>query len=272
MSDYFLQKFWQNIKDTSWPEISTWEDFALLDKHIKKECFEQHSLQQRLDEIEDPQHWLPHSMVIFKKDQFVFFNISKCGSTHYKDFFINRLGWKQICPKSIEELTPYIKFGLMMHPLDRYLKGIAQFAWMFDIRDDHIERLVTECFMPDLHSASYTLQFDNLIDEIHWIPFQRMSDYAVKSCMNDLFAYYHSTIRIPTEHPAIGVANPQKKMLQQKITTIWNQRIDCNLENLQDTNFGCSLYFIYSAFAKDLKFYRSLCTHFNPDWSHLKAN
>lgn len=271
MSDFYLKKFWNDVKDATWPEVSTWNDFYALDQHIQQECFCRHGLQQRLAEIENPDYWLPHALPgMIKKDRFVFIPLPKCGSAHYKDFFINRLGWSRFQPRSLDELASYVKFGLMMHPLDRYLKGLTEFAWRFEIKDQDLQRFVTSCFMPDDHAISYSLYLGQLLADTHWIPFQDMTDIEVKSCMNKLFHHYGSNIEIPITHPAIHVSPQDKKILYQKIMSYWHQRQEP--EDSSPSRDNTNLYLIYKAHAKDLEFYRQLKNTFKSDWLHLKAH
>jgi hypothetical protein len=43
---YNLQSFYQRVKDSSWPDCSTVDEFYNLPDYIQKECFEQHGLKQ----------------------------------------------------------------------------------------------------------------------------------------------------------------------------------------------------------------------------------
>jgi len=218
MSDYYLQKFWKDVKDSSWPELYTSEDFAKIDQHFIDECFDQHNLAQRLKEIEDPQYWSIYSLgEFFIKDEFVFINIPKCGSRHYYNFFIKQLNWKRYYPKSFDELKGLVKFGLMMHPLDRYLKGLTEFVWQLNLKDTiDLKKLSETSFIPDIHSTPYHLMLGDLIEDIHWVPFKLFKDQEVKSYMNNMFARYESSIRVPIDYPPIHVSSPEKKDIHKK--------------------------------------------------------
>lgn len=274
MSDYYLNKFWNDVKDPSWPDVKTWEDFIKLEESIQQECFILHGLEQRLTEIENPEHWRIHSLCeMFQKDQFLFINVPKCGSSHYWNFFLDRLGWTRYFPDSINDLQDYVKFGLMMHPLDRYLKGLTQFIWILNLKDKiNLDNFVTGCFIPDLHSIPYHLLFNDLIESIHWIPFSLFTDEQTKSCMNALFATYNSNIKIPVSHPTKNVSPPEKKILHEKISTHWRNRTELSRSTIERSrDFRQNLYIVYRYYAQDLKFYRELITNFKPDWSHIKG-
>jgi len=273
MSDYYLQKFWQDVKDPSWPNVSTYDDFINLDSSLIDECIQQHGLKQRLDEIEDSNYWRIRNLGdMFIKDNFVFFNVPKCGSRHYHDFFLNRLNWERYYPESIDDLKGLVKFGLMMHPLDRYLKGLTEFLWQFRLSETiDIERFVMSAYMPDIHSISYYQMFGNLVDDIHWIPFKLMEDREVKTCMNNLFSRHDSLLQVPVDHPPIHVSGPEKKELNKKITQCWLARQEP--KKIIGTSYPTlseNLYLVYYAYAQDLKFYRSLADVFKHDWSHIK--
>lgn len=277
MSDYYLTKFWNDVKDPSWPDISTWDDWLRVPEAMRRECIEVHDLYKRLADLEDPDHWRPWVIVPYQKDRFVFMNVLKCGSSHYRDFFENRLGWKRLEIASLKELRPYIKFGLMMHPLERYLKGLTQFAWDMGIRDDiKVEQMTISCVMPDSHSLSYHFQFGDLMHDINWIPFKGMTDHETKSCMNRLFHCFGSDMEIPLEHPPQNVTVGTKLKLYQTICRHWRDRLPPTKENGRSIDdpvpiqFNLNLYMVYMAFAQDLKFYRDLLGTFKPDWSHLR--
>jgi len=277
MSDYFLHKFWQDVKDPAWPDITTYDEFNNLDKNLINECFQQHGLKQRLAEIENLDYWrllkLNTATEMFKKDNFVFFNVSKCGSRHYYEFFVKRLGWKRYSTESFDELKGLIKFGLMMHPLERYLKGLTEFLWELKIADQiNLESFVTSCYVPDQHSASYHLMFGEVIHDIHWIPFKSMEDREVKQCINSLFSKYGSSICIPVEHPPKHVSSPEKKLLYKTLAQHWLNRPELKKppDHIDPKKFE-NLYLIYHTYSQDLGFYRSLIDSFRPDWSHIKT-
>lgn len=270
MSDYFLQLFWKQVKDPQWPDVNTWDDFLQINDQIKSECMLVHGLEQRLSEIEDTNYWAIRSYgEWFRKDRFIFVNVPKCGSTHYFMFFLGHLGWEHFFPTSLDELDGYVTFGLMMHPLEKYLKGITEFIWAHELagRID-LEKFVTNALMPDLHSIPYFHQFGELMDDIHWIPFQTMKDHQVKSCMNSLFAHYNSTMTIPVDFPRVHESPNEKLAIFNEIKHHWQNRKEPQPSR---DKFNNNLYGVYHAFAQDLKFYRKLIENFKSDWSHLKT-
>ena len=274
MSDYYLTKFWKNVKDSSWPNVETWDDFININDSIKKECYNVHGLQDRLDVIENVEYWQARAIAQFQKDQFLFINVPKCGSAHYYDFFRNRLDWQPMPVNNMDDIKRHVNFGLMMHPLDRYLKGLTQFIWEHDLTDHiNLERFVTDCVIPDWHSMPYSLMFGTHMNNIHWIPYSSMTAQQTKSCMNALFKLYESEISIPLDHPVLHESPPKKQQLFKQILKIWQSRQEPTFHKplCKNNDNNSNLYLIYQLYAKDLQFYRQLITNFKPDWSHIKG-
>jgi hypothetical protein len=268
MTDYFLKNFYQDVKDASWPEIQNYNDFAKLNHDIKSECFAVHKLEQRLEEIEDKHYWAVYDhFEYFRKDQFIFVNIPKCGSRHFDDFFVSTLGWKKYYPHAVSDLDNFVIFGVLMHPIDRWLKGVTEFLWQHQIADSvDLEAFAKACLFPDIHSYPLSLYFDDLYEKIHWIPFQLFSDTEVKRSMNELFKLYNSPMVIPTTHNIIHQSTPEKLELYKKIKHHWLNRNPQDLETFQATN----LYTLYRFLSNDLKLYRKTVDNFDINWNHLK--
>ena len=92
MSEIFLQKFYDNVKDPSWPQlIETYSDFVKLPDSIKNECYQQHGLESTLNQIEDSDYWLASHrsrVVVYRHHSLVFIPVPKCGFIYYHDLFI----------------------------------------------------------------------------------------------------------------------------------------------------------------------------------------
>jgi len=263
MSDWFLKKSYQDIRDPCWPSINYWDDFLRLEEHIKQECKEQHALDHWLNYLHgDNFSTLNSHQPFFQKDQFVFVNIAKCGSQHHEDFFVRRLGWSQRTLRDLQaqQRQDLVFFGLMMHPLRRYLKGVTEYIFAQNISkciDFDYFMQYTVC--PDLHSMPYSMIVWPALDHIHWIPFSSMQPKEVKQCMNKLFAYYNSDLCVPTEHPPLHQSCPEQLAIFQQVQTAWEKQ-------------GTAMYYVYKMHHGDIRFYHDLIEKFQPDWSHLNKD
>jgi hypothetical protein len=263
MSDWFLKKSWQDIRDSSWPDIEYWDDFLRLDDRIKLECNEQHAFQDWIDHLHgDDFSDLNVHQKFYQKDQFVFVNVGKCGSMHHEDFFVHRLGWTQ---RTLRELKVplyenYVFFGLMMHPLRRYLKGVTEYIFAQNISHCvDFDYFMEYTICPDLHSMPYSMIVRPELDRIHWIPLSGMPPQEVKQCMNRLFKYYGSDLCIPTEHPPLHESGPEQLNIFHQVKAAWEKQ-------------GTAMYYVYKMHKGDIKFYHDLIERFQPDWSHLADN
>jgi len=261
MSDIFLKELWQDIKDPHWPDIELWDDFALLSGDIKSQAAHR-GLYQRMAEINDADYWRPRSMQIdcYQKDRFVFVNVGKCGYQHHRDFFLHRLGWHHLPSEQLYHQKDIVMFGLMMHPLRRYLKGLTEFLWDQRISEQiNIDRFMEYAFIPDNHSMPVSMQCGPYFKQIHWIPFADRSATQVKTLMNTLFQKYGSSLTVPLEHPALHESHYEKHMLFDSIKKSWETKHK-------------SCYIIYQLHSTDLEFYQELVDSFRDDWSHFDIN
>lgn len=259
MSDWFLKKIWEDIKDPSWPDIEYWDDFLKVDQHIQKECLDVYKIDQELNKFYDPSLWDTHVHPdLFQHDKFVFINIAKCGSRHHEDFFLKRLQWKKRDYHEIKDREDLVYFGLIMNPIRRYLKGLTEFIWQQNMRTTiNMEKFMKETIVPDIHSLPYSIFIrPDLYKKIHWIPFSDMLPSEVKQAMNNLFKKYGTDLTIPTEHPSIHESTDEKIKIFNDVKNAWEKEHDI-------------MYLVYLLYGPDMKFYNDLIQKFKPDWSHI---
>lgn len=256
-----FHEFWQSIKSPAWPNVEFWSEFVRIDPDIQKECRDQYALQQQLDKIENFEYWHCNSLYpLYRKEDWVFVNVSKCGFIHYQDFFLDRLGWQVFVPNSYRDLDEVNMFGLMMDPHRRYLKGVTEWLWKTNLFPHmNIDRIFSDIVFPDIHSAPVSQCLGSIINRVNWIPFELMTDHEVKTCMNKLFEKKSSSITVPLSHPAMHNSPKDKQQLYQALKTVFfNQTFHKN--NIAD---------IHRALVPDTIFYRNLVDKFSPDWQHL---
>lgn len=260
MSDWFLKKSYRDIRDASWPDIDYWDDFLCLSDSIKRECKEQHALDHWINYLHsDEFSSLNAHQRFFQKDRFVFVNVAKCGSVHHEDFFVRRLNWSKLTLRDLEaqQRQDLVFFGLMMHPLRRYLKGVTEYIFVQGISQCiDLDNFMEYTVCPDIHSMPYSMIVRPDLDRIHWIPLNKMQPQEVKQCMNRLFEHYCSDLRIPVEHPPLHESTPEKTAIFHQVKTVWEKQ-------------GQAMYNVYQMHHGDIKFYHDLIERFRPDWSHL---
>lgn len=259
MSDWFLKSMWQDIKDPSWPDVEYWDDFIKLKDEIKSECRELHGIMNRVSEIGNPEYWRSYvNLHVLQKDRFVFVCIPKCGSVHHVDFFVNRLGWQKKIFRDIQHETDLVYFGLLMHPIRRYLKGVTEFIWHQGLADtiDMDEFMKFACLC-DQNCLPYNIMSSLPIEQVNWIPFSSMSPTQVKQCMNNLLELHGSDIRLPLHHPMLHQSNEDKSKLFDRVKHSWGGQQQI------------SIYTVYMLYASEIDFYQKLIENFRYDWSHV---
>lgn len=267
MSEIFLQKFYDDIKDPTWPQlIENYSDFVNLPERIKNECFQQHGLDSRLNQIEDTDYWLAShrsTVVVYKYQTLVFLPVPKCGYVYYHDLF-TRLGWEKTTLDKID-FDQHVVFTAIMDPMDRYLKGLTEWMWKKIKFNDYnnLEQqelffgLASDLLITDVHTMPYTVEYQGIIDKIHWIPSDRLSDNQVKQAMMNLFKKHNYDIQLPLDEPRLHESGTEKLKLYQAIKNIHSSK--------EQKHFNISLLYIF--LAADLKFYRQLVDSFDPTWS-----
>lgn len=253
----WIYEFWNDVADPSWPKVECWRDFFMLENKIQQECYDQHGFAERLKQLDDVNYWQPNFRM-YRRDDFIFVNIPKCGSWHHHNFFVDRLGWEIYQPTTRDDLKNYTLFGLMMDPHQRYLKGVTEFLWACHPQHD-LEFMYQHLLFPDPHSLPVSMLMGSLIHQVAWIPFDTMTHSDVKNCMNMLFVKQKSNIRVPTHHPAEHVSGLEKQKLFDKFKH--------HFYNHDSSDNNAAL--VHRLLLPDWKFYRQLLQEFTPDWQHL---
>lgn len=256
MSDYYIKHFYDQVKDPSWPEIKSYNDFLNLSDVIKNECNNEHNLVNRLSEIEDLNYWKKHQVhrIAYQHKNIVYVPILKCANTYYTNFFRDQLNWKQI---NLNDLNwnEVDAFGLMMNPMTRRVKGITQVLCMaYKENYKNILQLlespdfvdfVGKIIMLDAHTVPYTLAFGDILDKIHWIPMEPFTDNELK---------HQITCFLDTKNIKIEI--PITKRLNQSTTE--KEKIFSTIQDIfLSTEPGAELGVL---FANDIKFYNHLLT------------
>lgn len=251
--NYFLKKFYNTVKDSSWPDIKNYIDFKNLPEHIQNECIVNHNLLDTLDTVESTDHWRNLAMRgIYKKNNLVFISMYKCGGSTYIRYLENQ-NWEKISYDEIDFDNMYV-FGFILDPMQRRLKGITQVLFDFyhhDIdkiidlleSDSDFKQIFLSISMMDKHTTPYWLLFGNDLEKINWIPL----DCYSKEQVNDLFS---------------KICKNNNVQLDEDIEPITRHRsCTCKLKlfNSVEKIFGKqNISDLWLLYANDMKFYRKL--------------
>lgn len=261
MSDVEFQRFWQSIKRAEWPDVDTYGDFRKLSADIQQEANDRHPIQNMLDIISDPEKWAVHLIAGWKYQDLVYVPVFKCAHTYYSTVFTD-MGWQEINIQDID-VDQHKLFGLLMHPLDRWLKGITQWIWMsykfnsgWDKLQDQLQTpdfqaMIHSVLIGDHHTLPYNLHLGSLLDKIHWIPMEMFDDNGIKLQLMEFFARNgHPEIQLKLNDDRLNQSNPYKLQI-----------LDC-VKSHYLSNRNRQL-FLYSIYAKDLDFYHKLVDKFS---------
>jgi hypothetical protein len=262
MIDFYLTKFYQDVKDPGWPDIATYNDILALPKYIQDELEQIHGLGQRLDQIESSENWRKVSRQTgfgYRKNDVVFVPVLKCASTYFKYNFLERFqGW-EIVNLYDQDWAKIKAFGCMMHPLIRRLKGVTEMlfhAYPAERLDELINLLkndssfkgvIATTSVSDMHTMPYTAMYGQYLDKINWIPMEIGN--------NNMIAEVNNFLQKNSIADQIPLDESTHKSTDKK---------------LEIFNLLMKVYFSYPPnefpamllFADDLKFYHKLIKNF----------
>ena len=254
MSDYFIKHFYDRVKDSSWPEITTYNEFLKLPKAIVTECNTMHNFPSRLCELEDVNYWQDQTIhnTGYRYKNVVYVPVQKCANSYYTKFFKDQLGWTKV---KLSELNwnEVDAFGLLMNPMTRRVKGIAQvLTSAYDnnyvsvltlLESSNFSKFISTISILDSHTVPYSITFGKEINKIHWIPMELFNDIALKKQIMCFLATKNINIEIPNN-----------KRINQSLTD--KQKVFTAIQNIfLSTEPGAELGLL---FAEDVKFYNNL--------------
>jgi hypothetical protein len=284
MIDIEIIKFYNSVKDPLWPDIHSYRDYQLLPAYIKDECNNLHNFQSRKEEICDADYWIKQTLNVCVYKDLAFVPITKCAYTYHTSLF-NSMGWKMVrlCDVDVEN-TKF--FGVIMHPIARRLKGIAQWLvtsynetvprwsptnpWVFndddinvnwtqlhnDINTKYFKKLLGNIGLGDNHSLPYSTLFGNLLDKVHWIPMDLFTKTQVHDSLMSFFKLHGHDIQLSADRKPLNVSTDNQLQVYNTVKEIFNN-------NPQEH------YQLYQIYSTDLKFYYNLVDKFTPDWQHI---
>lgn len=243
MFDPEFASFYANVKGADWPDVQEYSEFIKLPKKIQDECIQEHQLTNRLTRICDLNYWTGHEIKVYVKGNLAYVPIPKCASNYYQEQFYN-LGWQRV-PLSEINLETTKLFGLIMHPLKRYLKGVTQFLvasysdltpvepkknyWLSfnpKINWDSLNRaveskyflnLVQNIAVGDQHATPYYFLLGDLMYNIHWIPMDLFDDIELKNKVVEFVCDHGQEINLPNTINRINESSENQNNLYNTI-------------------------------------------------------
>jgi hypothetical protein len=268
MVDVFLQEFYDSVKDATWPDISSYNDFISLPKEIMDECETVHSFKQRMNEIYNDDYWRRLTTPIFVFENLVYIPIAKCAHSYYSNYFGNVLGWRSTTLQNINP-NDMVMFGLMMNPITHFLKGVTQCLWQVpEIRNCDEDRLsgfihqyykylIGQMLVGDTHTVPYSVKFGNMLTQTNWIPMDQYSDNQIKVAFVNLFKKVGHDISMDFTDARLNSSSPKKIQLFQIVKEIFL------LEEYRER-----LYRLYILRSTDINFYNQLLDTHTLSWEH----
>lgn len=268
MSDIFLKRFYNDVKDKSWPKVENYADFLKLPAKIQQECVNLHGFNHRRKQIESQSYWQDSLITVYCHENLAFLPLRKCASDYYITLFKNTLGWKET---NILDLKPgTVCFGIFEDPTKRYLKGITEWLWRkilpvmnYDINQIPLV-LLKSVIVGDPHSMSYTMTLGPWLDKINCIPMYQQSDEQIKTHMINLFATQNHNIRLPINDQKTHQSGQLKLDLYKLVKQVFED------SEFDDEEYEGRGEFTYLMLSPDLKFYHNLLVTFDPSWQQIK--
>ena len=254
MSDHYFNQFYNDVRAKDWPDATNYAEYLKLPEWMQEECISDHSLEKRLHEIEDHHHWrrLSGPIIGFRKADVVFLPVYKCGSSYYTEI-LETQGWEKANIADLD-LQRLHAIGVLIHPLTRRLKGIAEgvhrtFKHDYDkinryMSDPDFRNFLNSISILDDHSIPYTIAFGEKLDQIHWIPAELFTYDQIDSQIRSFCKRFDVDIDFPQNYNR-GESGASQRMLYNTIKDDW----------LHDPK---ALVETYMLFADDLKFYHAL--------------
>lgn len=276
MQDLEIVKFYNSVKDPSWPDIQSYFDFARLPLHIKKECNNIHGFQQKKSDILNRNWWCNVTTYVCVYKDLAYVPIPKCAHTHYVTMLTN-IGWKMVPLSQVNiESTKFV--GLMMHPWSRWLKGLTQWvassysmpgtparqmnpwsvpptetnwpALKLVLRTPEFKRLISTISIGDAHTMPYSIAYSKLINKVNWIPMDIMSDSDITRNLSAFCKLHGHDVQLPDVVSRINASSGDKIELYNTISQLYS-------------NSQLQQYSFYKVFNEDLDFFYNLLDNFD---------
>jgi hypothetical protein len=284
--DNLIKNFYDNVKDPLWPTIQSYIDFVKLPKSIKDECYNVHNFQEVRNQIENGSYWAQLHVDVFQHQDLVYIPVAKCASTYYRQLFKDVLGWKTVKLNAVD-FDSVTAFGLVMHPLTRWVKGMTEWVtspyypadddwrdrtkphskvqvdydqFSADLQRSSTQHMLRSVTLTDRHTLPYSVTFNKNLHRINWLPMDYFSsDNEIKISLMKFFKAAGHNITLPLD------SNRSWDSSEEKLQIL-------NVVSKEFASNPVRQDHLYSLYSEDLKFFHSLLDKFDPDWQQLQTS
>jgi len=281
-----IKDFYNSVKDPLWPPIQSYIDFVKLPKSIKDECYNIHNFQEIRNQIENGAHWAQLNTFVYQYQDLVYIPVAKCASTYYRQLFSDVMGWKAVNLNNVD-FDSVNAFGLVMHPITRWIKGITEWitAPYYSGDDDWRDRtkqhskmsvdyekftinlqlsstqhMLKSVTLGDRHTIPYSITFNKNLNQINWLPMDYFSsDNEIKISLMKFFKALGHNITLPLDSKRAWDSSEEKLQILNVVS------------DALSTNH-VRRHHLYSLYSEDLKFFHNLLDTFDPDWQQLQPS
>jgi hypothetical protein len=183
----------------------------------------------------------------------------KCASTFFGSSFEKYWRWEPILWGDINWKYQHV-FGHMLDPLERRIKGIAEYINLHSLHelfhsDINFQDFVKNTVAFDEHSNSYYDTFGNLVYHIDWIPISGYTHEQVIEFTERLMRHYGIRTLKNWDWGNVHLTHPEKKVTTQKL----KQLCDWQSQPPQAIQWY---------FERDIKLYQHIHKKFDPMATH----
>jgi hypothetical protein len=185
----------------------------------------------------------------------------KCASSFFYCNLKELYGWREI---GLDQINWNEKvFSHIRNPLDRRHRGLAHYLYhnhpkMLD--NDNIFEVMLDIPFFDSHSESYVSALGDYAYKIDWIPIDYYSENTVTKLTERLLNHCGQVLTKGLNPDFKNSTVTPEKLLYEKIKNHFEHKWRENVKNNVLRNFAFDRYFL-----KDLKLYKEIIEHFNPD-------
>lgn len=215
---------YDDVRDPSWPDIETYNDFLHLSEDIVQECLHEHGLGHRLDQLSNQKYWIQQSQLamVYTNGDVAYLPIPKCASQSYTKLFHGDLGWTRSSLFDVNMQTTKV-FALTINPWTRRLKGLVQnLVQCYDhnyedvlvqMQDERFLNLLAQISITDHHTLPYFTILKPWIDFIYWIP---IDEYDADTEIRAFFRQQKIHVDFPNS-VKINTSGPAKQLIFERL-------------------------------------------------------
>lgn len=145
----------------------------------------------------------------------------KCASTFFGSSFLSKWRWEPIKWSEINWSTQHV-FSHMLDPIERRIKGIAEYIDTYKVNDlfntnQQFQQFVVNAVALDEHTLSYHDTFGNLVYHIDWIPLSGYTHEQTIAFTERLLRHYGIRTLHHWDYTSVHRTHPEKKSIEDLV-------------------------------------------------------